>query len=388
MSLLTSIRIFLRSFWKAIILLEILLLGFSALAGLASFSLVSGIISFLFSIFGAFDDSSVKRKLIKQISNQVPDEAKSAISQLNSEGYLHPNWLFLRVGALRGGKFEKVNLSGADLRATDKNHHIRVTNLEKVNFTLANLSGANLTKANLKNAILDHTDLENANLTDAQLQKAWFSGTNLCGANLTNANLYGAIFVNVICDGKTVLPNGEKWKSGVNWAVWSVQDDTPVYMRKLFQHNSKNKIGDADLKILDKIWMCIKSDNFEYILDNIFKGSIQITIYDDHIERYQQLRAMPENQFRNQSLENAFKQFDIHLQEFMNLFSDAFSLDRSFYSASYKRNDYTDYGTERFNNLQNKYYQVQNKIPVLRAEYVDLIALVREIVPDNYNLPT
>mgnify|MGYP005849583885 CR=1 FL=1 len=334
--------------------------------GWASFSLVSGIITFIFGMIGFFNDSAVQQKLIKQVRNQVPDEAKSAISQLNTEGYLHLNWLFLRVGALAGKDFTGVNLSGADLRATDKNNHTRVTNLERANFTRANLSGANLTKANLRNAILDHTDLENAHLIDVQLQNSRLSGTNLCGANLTNANLLGAIFVNVICDEKTVLPNGGKWKTGVNWAVWGVRDETPAYIRKVFQHNSKNQIGDADLKILDNIWVCIKSDNFEFILDNISKGSIQTNVYDNYIEHYQQLRAMPENQFRNQDLADAFKKFDTHL----------------------KRKDYMDIHTEKYQNMENNYRQVKDKIPVLRAEYLKLITSIREIVPDNYTLPS
>lgn len=385
MSLLTSIRITLRSFWKASLLLAILFFGFSALAGWASFSFVPSIISFIFGVIGFFDDSSVKRKLIKQIGNQVPDEAKSAISQLNTEGYLHRNWLFLRDGALARKDFTGVNLSGADLRAINNN----VTDLEKVNFTRANLSGANLTKANLKNAILDHTDLENANLTDVQLQKAQFSGTNLCGANLTNANLQGAIFVNVICDGKTVLPNGEKWKSGVNWAVWGVRDETPTYLKdRILKKDDVTTVSPSDLNILTEILRYLGNNRFSYIVSCVQTGNVSYTSYQNTIQKYQDLRDIPEKRFRNPALENLFANFDRNLERFLDQFHSSERFDGSFYVPKYKRDDYAEYGTPKYDRLYDSHETTKNMSSEIVEQFNDLLNELRDIVPDNYNFPS
>ncbi len=386
MPLITFIRILLRSFWKATLFLSIIFLGLSALAGWASFSLVSGIIGFLLGIIGLFDDASIQSKLIKQIRSQVPDEAKSAISQLNSEGYLHRNRRFLRVGVLRGKNFTSVNLSNADLRATDKNLNILTTNLEHANFTRANLSGANLTKVNLRNAILDHTDLENAILIDAQLENAHFTGTNLRGADLTNANLQGAIFVNVICDEKTILPNGDKWISKLNWAMFRVSNETPDFISKQAtqQHNIdplSEKRRESDLQLLQRLWAFIKSQDIRNIVDAVSYRNLKNEYVRKTVEEYIFLRENPENKFIDEELETRFQRFDESLEKFLNQLSISATVDsQGTYIPTYKQDKL--FTSEQYDHFLAEHNKTKEMGEIAVKYHREIVAFLKKEFPE------
>jgi len=94
----------------------------------------------------------------------------------------------------------KVNLSGAFLRALDFSHvqwegeviDLQNANVQGIKFCNSNLQGANFKDANLQGADLSHANLREAVLSDANLQGAVLYGAKLQGALLVKANLQGA----------------------------------------------------------------------------------------------------------------------------------------------------------------------------------------------------
>jgi uncharacterized protein YjbI with pentapeptide repeats len=99
-----------------------------------------------------------------------------------------------------GGKGERADLSGADLRGADLNEaelrradlrgaDLNEAELRRADLRGANLSGANLSRVYLSGANLGEADLSGANLRGAYLIGADLRDANLIGANLREANL-------------------------------------------------------------------------------------------------------------------------------------------------------------------------------------------------------
>lgn len=164
---------------------------------------------------------ALKRSLVRQMRSRAKDAAVRAVYELREEGWLED-------GALRGGRFARVNLQGADLRfarlegadmgwanlegaclcgAELEGAALREAHLEGVDLGWANLTGAYLPFARLEGAALLLANLEGANLCGAHLEGADLGWANLEGAALQEANLEG-----------TTLPDRSKWSAGTDMA--------------------------------------------------------------------------------------------------------------------------------------------------------------------------
>ncbi|GAB5492931.1 MAG: hypothetical protein Phog2KO_31460 [Phototrophicaceae bacterium] len=175
---------------------------------------------------------------------------KIAVAELKAKGWLEDGSLKganLANANLAGARLYNANLEGADLPfANLESTKLWFANLENVNLESAKLNGANLWNTNLQgvslsNAELEGADLSGVNLQDGCLQATNFKNTslqntnlqyalldrvNLQGASLVDANLQGAILWSVICDERTILPNGEYWTEDVDWSKFGTVKTT------------------------------------------------------------------------------------------------------------------------------------------------------------------
>lgn len=272
------------------------------------------------SVWGLFDSAIIrKHHLINQVRNQEEAEARSAISQLNAEGYL-------RDGSLKGSDFQRARLSKVDLKATDaKGRHVPAI-LENINLSRADLSYADLRGANLSGAILELANMNNTWLHEANLSNSRLLLTNLAGAILYRANLSGANIAGATFDEKTVLPNGEYWNETINWSYFGVVMDVPDYARVRNINDSMHEKSaslieeqrEADRKLFKKLWQYIDSDTIYYIDTKLMNRDLNRDLYDNTLVKYSRERVLPENHFIDNSIETAFAQFDTSLSALMN----------------------------------------------------------------------
>jgi hypothetical protein len=253
-----SIRGILRAWWKSFLIITLVAFSIFLIINITNpandllkiFELLGAGVATVTGIAGAwgwFDGHIVRRnELVRQVLNQVPDVAKSAISYLNTEGYLHN-------GSLKGVDLSGARLSGVDLKAKNPRGRHVAANLENVNLKQANLSNADMREINLKGANLDMTNLETAWLMDADLRNANFECTNLQGTKLLKANLQGARFKGVLLDENTVLPDGSKWTENTDLSRFGIVDlDKPSVSDIERQDSVSNQIDSARLSRLSE----------------------------------------------------------------------------------------------------------------------------------------
>jgi uncharacterized protein YjbI with pentapeptide repeats len=360
---------------------------------LRNFSDFATIISGLASAFGIFDRQFFeKRHLINQIRNQVPDEAKSAISQLNALG-------LLRDGSLKGADLQGARLAGVDLKATDKKGAHVAANLEKVNFKQANLSGADMRGINLKGANLERVNLENAWLMDADLRGVRFVISNLCGTKLLGANIAGATFVGEFCDGNTILPNGEKWTEATDWTSFGAIDELPEFARpqvvSLEQSEKTKQISEAhhraDLRLLDELWRCITSRHVRQVVDSVSYRNLSNEYFTSTFQKYLYLREEhPEKHFTNPQLEVTFTDFDKVIRAFCDQLINEETVetigDERIFVPAYKRPEI--FGTsqtekEYYHNLEEHKKTKRMGLDVLK-QHEKLVKSVQQIMPEFY----
>lgn len=289
--------------------------------GIAALTGIAGVWGLLDSPYGR------KRYLIQQIRNQVSDEAKSAISQLNAEGYL-------RDGSLRGVDLQGAHLAGVDLRATDKKGAHLSANLERVNLKQADLSSADMRGIVLKGANLDMANLENAKLMDADLTDANFVLTNIKGASLSGATLTGAKFAGEICDENTKLPDGRRWDHSVDWSKFGARNDLPDHLKIRMPRNTSqidNKEDEqkrnADLRLLRRLWSSIYTDNIIRLDDDTQYRILSENLWTVFVLYLKNRHNHPELHFLNQEVESAFEKFDEALEEFLQQLVTSASLE-------------------------------------------------------------
>ncbi len=120
---------------------------------------------------------------------------------------------------LEGANLGNVHLEGARLWDTNlEGANLRGAHLEGADLYNAHLEGADLMVAHLEGANLGGAHLEGANLWAVHLEGADLRGAHLEGAYLVSARLKHANMEGVQCDENTILPNGNKWTSGVDWS--------------------------------------------------------------------------------------------------------------------------------------------------------------------------
>ncbi len=137
---------------------------------------------------------------------------------------------------LSGANLWRANLSLANLSGADFSHaglfsaDLSRAYLAEANLSRAGLSSANLSGANLSGAHLGDADLIRANLSGADLSKANLSGASLFGADLRGADLRGASLLGAAnleeatFSEDTLLPDGTKWRPGVDLAQFTDPD--------------------------------------------------------------------------------------------------------------------------------------------------------------------
>lgn len=228
-----KIRLALRTWWKSLLLLA---LAAVIVVGLINITLPSNdflqivdgfgiLIAGVTGIAGAWGlfDKKAERLLFltQQVRNQVSNEAKSAISQLSAEGFLHD-------GSLKRANLRRALLSGAEIESSDANGNHKGANLEQADLWRAKLIGAWMRDINLHRANLEEADLTNAKLINGDLSGANLMLANLSGANLTQANLSGANIAGATFSEKTLLPDGTFWTENKDLSIFGMVEEIPV----------------------------------------------------------------------------------------------------------------------------------------------------------------
>lgn len=391
------LRKLLRASWKSLIII-VLMAFFLYLAGrlinpsnslgqvLENLGVGAATIAGILSAWGWVDKYLVRRKeLIRQVRNQISDEAKSAISQLNVEGYLSN-------GSLKGVNLRGAKLAGVDLKATNSKDQIVAANLEKVNLRQADLSSADMRGINLEGANLEITNLSNARLLDANLREARFTLTDLRGANLRGADLTGAKFAGETCDHNTILPNGEHWHEKINWSDFEAIEELPEYTRKsiktppmsdpLRYENVYQR--EHDLRLLARLWKKTNSSNI-ICLDNTVQDRIlKHKFYSENFSGYlYERRQYPELRFVSPTLEAQFELYDEALREFDHQLSQSSGVE-DFHGTQTIRPDYKQSGIGHDIRVhkEQEWHKTIDKLLELRRVHATLVAFLKKYFPE------
>lgn len=347
----------------------------------------AAIITGMLAAWGFFDRGYLRRKqLLQLVRNQVSDVAKSAISQLNAEGYLSN-------GSLKGVDFRDAKLAGVDLKATNRNDQTSAANLENANLTEADLSGADMQRIVLRGANLELTNLSYAKLMNADLREARFFLTNLIGADLRKADLTEATFAGVVCDETTVLPDGSLWGDTVDWVRFGAVDKHPEYAQSLsadtFKDNDalqyeNQRQREHDLKLLERLWKKMNSRNIIRLDDDTQYRILESEFYAENFRRYlYERQEYSELRFISPVVEAQVQLYDEALAEFIQqLFQSAGVED--FHGKPTIR---PDYKLPRINRETQKYKEREwdktvDKLLELRRVHDTLVAFLKKHFPE------
>lgn len=193
----------------------------------------------------------IREQLLRDAGSTVNVTARTAIDEIRARQWLAGDDALLRNADLRGANLENVDLRHADLRGVDfqrsnlKGARLRYTQLDGSDFRRARMHSTNLIEVDLRGALLrlaqmpsirlgsadlsgldlSHCDLSNALMTNTRLNDTRLFEANLRGADLRNADLTGAFLQraqmdDVICDLRTILPDGTGWSSETDWTAF------------------------------------------------------------------------------------------------------------------------------------------------------------------------
>lgn len=156
----------------------------------------------------------------------------------------------LHRAELHGASLQKAALMGANLQAAI----LIEANLQGAMLLEANLQGADLGEASLRKAHLKHTNLRNVDLRLANLQDAVLTQTDLQGANLDEASLRDAHDINTaVFDTQTTLPNGERWRTGYDLAMFTDADHPKFWEPTWVIENRELLAFDTDDEFVDDL---------------------------------------------------------------------------------------------------------------------------------------
>lgn len=119
-------------------------------------------------------------------------EGVAAWNARRNEGYVSADFLDADLSGLIEGRGEPLSLAEADLRRT---------RFERANISGADLTRANLWDSNLRSATLDGATLDKADLREADFRSASLVGASLDEALMEDADLRGADLSRSSCDG-------------------------------------------------------------------------------------------------------------------------------------------------------------------------------------------
>ena len=179
-----------------------------------------------------------KPDLIARLREGDSEEVKEALK--------HVERVKLRGRSLRGARFFKALLPGADLRGAQlQGATLWGAQLQGAELREARLRGADLAEARLQRANLMQAQLQGANLSGADLQLANLFEARLQGANLFRANRQGAVFIEAKLQGtvlgKAALHGTIVYKSNtalvdLRSACWApLQDEQLTQLRELLR---------------------------------------------------------------------------------------------------------------------------------------------------------
>ena len=160
-----------------------------------------------------------KDRLLRQISGQSNELAKSAIDELR-----HYGWITGANSLLPQRSFVRANLAGANLWKA---------NMTDCDLTSINLDEANLWNATLTNSVLIGASMRQSNLSSASLMDVDLTGANLAGADLSDADLTGAMLSGVNLVGTkfstyTKLPDGKNWSTRIDMKRFGIDATTDL----------------------------------------------------------------------------------------------------------------------------------------------------------------
>lgn len=192
-----------------------------------------------------------REQLLRDAGSTVNATARSAVDEIRARGWLDGDEALLRDTDLSGANLENVDLRYSDLKGTDfrrsnlSGARMRYTQVDGCDFRRARMHGTNLIEvdlrrtqlrlarmpeirlgsANLSGLDLSHCNLAGALLTNAQLTDTRLFEVDLRGADLRNADMTGAFLQRaqmdgVICDTRTILPDGNRWSPATDWTVF------------------------------------------------------------------------------------------------------------------------------------------------------------------------
>lgn len=193
-------------------------------------------------------EMEIKEQLLRDVASTVNATARSAVDQMRKrdwhigEGALMRN-VDLHEANLENTDLREFDLSGTDFRRANlSNARLRYTNLKGCDFRRAWMHRVNLIESDLRDtqmrlakldeARLGSADLSGLELSNTSLVKARLTNSKLCGAflfeaDLTGADLRAADFTDadmrrtrmddVICNEKTILPDGNPWSPETDW---------------------------------------------------------------------------------------------------------------------------------------------------------------------------
>ena len=135
--------------------------------------------------------------------------------------------------SLENATLWRANLQGADLDSVRaREADFRKANLQGAILRSANLLGADLTGADLRSANLHNADIRLAMLSFRDLERKGTSG----GGNI-NLDEYATKF-----DENTTLPDGSKWRPGVNMAYFTDPSYNKAFYEGFYHHPDANEV--------------------------------------------------------------------------------------------------------------------------------------------------
>lgn len=201
-------------------------------------------------------EMEIKEQLLRDAASTVNATARSSVDQTRKRDWHTGENALLRRADLREANLENTDLrefdlSGVDFRRANLSYarmryaqlkdcdfrrawmhavNLIETDLRDSQLRLAKLDEARLGSADLSGLDLTNTTLEKARLTNSKLRgtqlfEADLRGADLRAADLTDADLRRTRMDGVVCNEKTILPDGRAWSTETDWRTFGALVD-------------------------------------------------------------------------------------------------------------------------------------------------------------------